>query len=89
LDTGRSTTSDDVDKYTDPIKSSDDPKGLQYSGIIEDVIRQQMYSVDPDQEYSVKSDHGSGHGSGYEVTEREMEIEIQLLPLLHLHDNHL
>jgi hypothetical protein len=64
LDTGRSTTSDDVDKYTDPIKSSDDPKGLQYSGIIEDVIRQQMYSVDPDQEYSVKSDHGSGHGSG-------------------------
>lgn len=64
FNTARSTTSDDVDKYTDPNKSSDDPKGLQYSGIIEDVIRQQMYSVDPDQEYSVKSDHGSGHGSG-------------------------
>ncbi|XP_071136007.1 putative leucine-rich repeat-containing protein DDB_G0290503 isoform X2 [Mytilus edulis] len=56
----REKTVEDVDTYSDTNKSSNDQTGLHYTGKIEDIIRQQMHSVSPEQEFTVKSDHGSG-----------------------------
>ncbi|XP_052089922.1 centrosome-associated protein 350-like isoform X3 [Mytilus californianus] len=57
---GRETTVEDVNTFSDLNKSSNDQTGLHYTGKIEDIIRQQMHSVSPEQEFTVKSDHGSG-----------------------------
>ncbi|VDI30368.1 Hypothetical predicted protein [Mytilus galloprovincialis] len=56
----REKTVEDVNTYSNPNKSSNDQTGLHYTGKIEDIIRQQMHSVSPEQEFTVKSDHGSG-----------------------------